>query len=824
MALKPRYKRRIFWSIIITFGIFIMALVFIPPMINLNYLGPKITQTIAEQTGIETKINGDIHFSLLGRATIVAHDVTIPHGTIDSLMFSIPLTHIFNLDDAPLTGDITVYRANITIYNLMPQNFNYPVEIHNSIIHFKNRDFEIIDATMNDGHLTGVVRTAQHKYDIDFENDNFYIRNQNDKLEISGRLYTDGAVRGQISMETDNINRWFGFNEPVIDKTIDLTMQFDWDGGRGWAFKNIQMKKISGDIIINPNGTKNVKLRGHDITYDLSFLMEPSRIYYQTKFDLDFTGDIKFGQKTFHHLNINATGTRDTLEIDSIVADDIAITGGRIDASGAKDIMITMPYNGIPATCLFYGTPEKWRCERFSYQDYVGAISVSPKEFDLLVYSQKPSPNRDDAIKQLLKLAPRGHIDFEFADIAGTYDVNGDKITPKYRFAHNKTLYWLNPNIKQIPQFMRNAIGNFSWDGDIMHFVPDSKRWELYLTDKSFSISGQNAKDWFPGLDMQAFNNLAYTVSGSYSGDTVSNLEIKIADHKFVGRLSGNNITLHTDILDLDSFINQNYLDNYEELSFLTASPITIPFSFPINISLSADVLIYNGNIFRNFIYSLKPNIQTFSIMDTNRGNLLATLSRDGNKYNIFAQLNRFVLDGTLLTSQMPLNVRDTSITGEIDMRTFGNIAHDIEYNMHGELDLTFNGGYLMGIGTDGFFAAAPQITTFNAEYALSYALDGGESAIKTMRVIGKYANGNFVTSTPIELRLRHTDAIGELEIQDGQMSALFKLTLRGTSPKPSPIELQINPDGSRGYLLTEIMSNFDPTFMRDFVRTHNKF
>ena len=273
MALKPRYKRRIFWSIIITFGIFIMALVFIPPMINLNYLGPKITQTIAEQTGIETKINGDIHFSLLGRATIVAHDVAIPHGTIDSLMFSIPLTHIFNLDDAPLTGDITVYRANITIYNLMPQNFNYPIEIHNSIIHFKNRDFEIIDATMNDGHLTGVVRTAQHKYDIDFENDNFYIRNQNDKLEISGRLYTDGAVRGQISMETDNINRWFGFNEPVIDKTIDLTMQFDWDGGRGWAFKNIQMKKISGDIIINPNGTKNVKLRGHDITYDLSFLM-----------------------------------------------------------------------------------------------------------------------------------------------------------------------------------------------------------------------------------------------------------------------------------------------------------------------------------------------------------------------------------------------------------------------------------------------------------------------------------------------------------------------------------------------------------------------
>ena len=117
------------------------------------------------------------------------------------------------------------------------------------------------------------------------------------------------------------------------------------------------------------------------------------------------------------------------------------ITGGKIDASGAKDIMITMPYNGIPATCLFYGTPEKWRCERFSYQDYVGAISVSPKEFDLLVYSQKPSPNRDDAIKQLLKLAPRGHIDFEFADIAGTYDVNGDKKPNPSTYSTNERTY-----------------------------------------------------------------------------------------------------------------------------------------------------------------------------------------------------------------------------------------------------------------------------------------------------------------------------------------------------------------------------------------------
>ena len=64
MALKPRYKRRIFWSIIIIVGLFVMALVIVPPMINLNNLKPKIQQTIAEQTGVTAAINGDVHFSL----------------------------------------------------------------------------------------------------------------------------------------------------------------------------------------------------------------------------------------------------------------------------------------------------------------------------------------------------------------------------------------------------------------------------------------------------------------------------------------------------------------------------------------------------------------------------------------------------------------------------------------------------------------------------------------------------------------------------------------------------------------------------------------
>ena len=824
MALKPRYKRRIFWSALVVVGLFIMAIAIIPPLITLNNLKPKIQQTIAEQTGITAQINGDVHFSLLGRTTIVAHDVTISNGTIGALMFSVPITHIFDLDNAPLSGKITIYNANLSIGNLIPGQFNHAIEIHNSEINFKNREFEIIDATLDNGHLVGVIRTKQHKYDIDFENDVFYVRNQNDKLEISGNIFTDGSVRGTISMETDNINRWFGFAEPKIDKTIALTMQFDWDGGRGWKFTNIKMPKISGNITINPDGSKIVELRGHDLTYDLSFLTRPSRIFYQTQFDLDFTGQLQFGTRTFKHLAVNAIGTRNEIQIENIIADDIAINGGTIDANGAHNLMITMPYHDTPAVCTFSGTPDVWHCDKFAYDDYVGTISVSPEYFDLVVFSERPSPNRANAIRDLLKFAPRGKIDFEFADIAGTYEIDGDKIIPQYRFANGKTLYWLNPNMKQIPQFMRDTIGNFTWRNNVMYFTPDSGRWNLALTDTYFRISGTNIKEWFPGIDLNAFNNLPYVMSGTYRGNTVSKLELKIAGHEFTGTISNNNITLHTDIFDLNSFINQNYIDNYEELSFLTLPPITVPFSFPMTVSLSADALIFDGNMFKNFVYSLKPNIQTFSITDRERGNLLATLSRDGNKYKIFAQLNKFLLNGTILGTQMPLNIRDSMITGEINMRTFGNITHDLEYNLRGDVDLTFNGGYLIGIGVDDLFASANQINTFNAEYALSYALDGGESAIKTMRIIGEYNSGDFITTAPIELRLRHTDVTGELEITDGAMQATFNLTLRGTSPVPAPIDLTINPNGTREYSLSEIMMNFDATYMRDFVRTHDRF
>ena len=824
MALKPRYKRRIFWSLISLIGLIAIAIVIVPPMITLNSLKPKIEKTISEQTGVTAKINGNINFSLLGRATIVANDVDIKIGNIGALMFSVPLTSIFDIDNAPLTGDIAVYNANVAIDTLIPKDFNHQIDIYNTNVKFRNRNVEVIDATLENGNLIGTVRTDNHKYDIDVEQDYFTVKNQNSNLDITGQLYADGSIRGQLAMKTDEINKWFGFSDPKIETTIDLTTDFSWDGGQGYSFKNIRANKFYGNIEIFPNGSKNIQLSGNDINYNMSFLLKPSRIFYRTQYDLDFYGQLQFGKHTFKHLKIDALGTTDKLEIKNIVADDIAMSGGYIDANGAKDVLITMPYEGMPSLCLFSGTPENWKCSDFSYGDFSGSLSVNGEEFEIFIQSNKPMPSRETLIKWAQKLGTHGKINFQFLDMAGSFEVKSEDIKPSYTFAHNKTLQWLNPNIKYIPSFMSNVRGDFKWNGDIMTFVPDSNRWTLELSKNTFKITGKNAKEWLPNLDLRSLNNLEYTISGSYKENTISNLVIEIAGHTFNGSFNNNNLTLKTKLLNLDSFVSQKFLDNYEEQEFLTNNPIMILFDIPINISLSADSIIYNGDEFKNFVYSLKPNIQTFSITDSDRGNLLTTLRKENNRYKIFAQLNRFLINGNLLSSAMPINVRNSIITAEINMTTFGNIAHDIKYNLSGNMDLSFEGGVLVGLGIDNFYASANNLTTLNAEYALANSLESGESAIKKMRIIGNYDDGNFETTSPLTLQLRHTDAQGSLSIINGQMQLSLDMILRGTSPSPSPISLEVLPDGNRSYSLSEIMRNFDPTFMKTFVNTHEKF
>ena len=824
MAIKPRYKRRIGWTLVGIFVAVIMAVLFVPPAITLNYMKPQLVSAIESQTGISAEFNGDVNFSLLGRATIVAHDITVPFGTINAVMFSVPWYSVFHPTDAELTGPVSIYGGNFKIENLNSTDFHNKITLHNSRVRFMSHDYDIIRGQLQNGRFNGTVRTSQHKYEVTFEKDEFLIHNHNNKLEIIGQLYNDGSASGQLSIETDNLNKWFEFSEPKIQEPVNLSMDFQWDGGTGFDFRNIVANNVTGNIKLYPDGHRDINLSSKDIVYDISFLMKPWKLLRNTKLNLDLYGNLTFGKDTFKHIKISVIGTQDKVQIGTIVADDIAITGGTIDADGAHNIMVVTPLNGKNTTCLFSGTPTKWQCSEYSQGNMSGSLSVDNDEFNITVKSNIKMPDINSVHKKALQFGTHGVVNFEFADAAGVLTINGDKIRPQFRFAKNKTLDWLGVKFPFLPKTMADATGDFEWESGAVVFHPHDKTWQMAVQNDFFYIYGNNFKTWFPGVDLQSLRDNIYTVSGEYKNNVTSDLTINIANHVFNGSAVGNAITLKSDVLNLDTFLSQEYLDKYEELSFLSMHPLMIPFDLGIDISLSADKLIYNGLEYNNFVYSLKPNTQTFSITDSARGNILATIKRDGTKYNIELQLNKFETNGILLRDTLALNISDTYVTGNITMATSGHIAHDIEYNLVGDIDLTFTGGYLYGIGTDGFYASAENVTILNAEYALSDALNGGVSKLKSLHIIGHYDMGNFETTEPLSLSLPHVDATGALKIYDGTMSARFYIVLRGTAPEPAPIDLDIMENGNRTYSLSEIMQNFDPAYMRQFVKNHDRF
>lgn len=825
MPIKPRNKRRITWFLISCVGILALSFVIIPPMIHLNSLKTKIENSIFTDTGIKATIHGNINFSLLGKATIIAHNITLPNGFVSSCKFTMPLSDLFNLNKARISKEIVVNGASLQIDKILPFNMNNNIIVNNSKIHFLNKDYEIINGDFSKDKINALIRTDQHKYEITSVDNNFNIRNKNNNLNLSGKLLKDGSATAHISIIAQDINKWFEFDAPRIKGKFPITADIKWDGGYGIDFYNISANGVIGQANLLPDGYKEIKLESKHADYDMSFAVKNPDIFKNASYNMDFYGKLKFLDKTFKHLYINIVGKDKNIDINEIIADDLKFTGGTIDKDGAHNVTVSLLENEIPTTCLFTGTPNNWSCEKFTYGKKIsGKITVNKDFINANIYSNEKTPDLNMLVKSVKKLADNGAIKFEFQDTSGTLKFTKNDYSVEYDFAKNKSLSWAKIKLDFLPKFMLSENGDFIRQNDTMLFTPHSKTWSLMIKQNYFYITGDNFKKWLPDIDLQSMRDLPYVISGNYKNGNIANLNIEIAHQKFTGTASYKSITLKTDLLNIDSFASQDFINNYEELSFFTVAPITIPFDLDINVSLSADSLIYNGHKYNNFVYALKPNTQTFSITDSDRGNVLTTIKKKNNSYDINIQLNKFVMNNKLLPNNMPLNISDSAITAEIKLKTSGKIAHDIFENIHGTFDASLDGGFIYGLGLSDFYAFAPKITTLNAEYVLSSALENGITPIKNMRIVGAYDNGNIKTTKPILLSLKHTDITGEVKIENNKMMADLKLILRGTSSGPAPIDLIIYPDNKREYSLSEIMTSFDPEYMRTFIQSHNQF
>ena len=806
-------------------AIFVLALIVVPPMITLNNLKTKIESVILAETGIPAKIHGNINFSLMGSTSIIAHNVSTPNGVISSVEFKVPMLDILNLQKANISGDIYVNGASLYIEHLTPYNANNKIVVNDTNIKFLDKNYKILHATISKNTFDAVVRTDQHKYEIKSINNDFVIQNKNNNLYLSGELFPNGTAKGHISIIAQNINRWFEFDTPRISGQFPITADVLWDGEYGIKFYNISAQGVHGSIEYKNNGFKIIEFKSDTADYDMSFLIKTPDILQNAFFDLDFQGNLRFLDRKFNHLKIVTTGSNKQIKIDTVIADNMELTGGTIDESGAHNINVSLPENGVKTTCLFNGTPSVWSCDKFSYGNSItGHLTVNKHKFDADIYSPVIFEDLQSIVLSMKKLGTSGKVKFEFPNMSGVLHITKNNYYAEYNNINNKPLNWLGKDLSFLPNEMKQESGDFIWIDNSMIFTPNSKQWQISIRDNFFILHGDNFKQLFKDTDLQSLNDLPYVISGNYKNGTVSNLTIEIANHTFTGTISDKSITLKTDILNIDSFADKYFIDNFEELSFFVNHPLLLPFNTDKNVALSANKIIYNSKEYNNFVYSLHKNTQTFSISDSNRGNLMATIKKDNIKYAINVQLNKFVFDGKILPENMPLNISDTSITAEIKLNTYGKIAHDIIDNISGTFDASFNGGKIYGLGLSEFYASAPILTTLNGEFALSKALTSGISPIKKMHIVGTYENGNIKTNTPLTLYMPHTDASGIFEIKNNEMTVKLKLVLRGTSAGPEPIELTIYPNDTRDFSLSDIMLHFDPEYMREFVKTHNQF
>lgn len=819
------HTHKAFWFITISIFVIAFGLMIVPTMITLNSMRPQLEAAILAQTGVVLKINGDVNFSILGGTNIIAHDVITPHGRTKKLSVKIPFSGLFDRQNLELDNVIRAYGADIYLTTLATLQLKYNLTADNSVLHFMGKDYHIIHGEFINGTFNGLVRTGQHKYDIKFIGNQFFVKNKNLNLEINGEFFSAGGAAGTLEINTDKINSWFEFDDPPLTRRIKLGTNFVWDGGSGFKFFDLVANNVRGNIDIEPTGWRNITLVSDDTVFDFSFLAHPTKILYNTKLDIDFYGDLTFNNQHFKHVIIDVVSTEEYIQIAKVIADGLVINGGTIDVNGAHDVMISTNFNNEPLECLFSGTATKWQCSTFKYGDISGKIELNGKHIDATI-----ATNRNMTLDELQGYlahfdAETATVKFKFANMGGVYRMTKRGASIEYNYIYGKTLRWINPHMKLLPKFMLDAPGNMVWTNDVMNFIPNTNDWYLTLHNNFFSIGGKSIQKWFPKTDLQSLNDLEYSATGFYNkhGD-ISDLTLKIGGHVFTGSVDSNGVSLHTNELVLDVFLNQDFFDRYEETEFLVNSPIMIPFDFNKNIYLSADSLTYGQNTYKNFVYALKSGTQTFSITDADRGNILGTIIKEHANYDIFIQLNKFAINGKLLSNAYPLNILNTSITAELNLKTSGHIAHDIWYNMAGDIDVTFDGGYLSGIGLDGFYADAENITRLNVESRLMAALERGMTKIKTMRVIGEYKNGNFTTTKPIELSVRHADIVGNLNINGDAMTGKFDISLRAAAPDPVKVSFSIAPNGKRGYSMSDILRYFDPAFMRSFIKTHNKF
>jgi hypothetical protein len=855
--MKARTRRKLLWTVVALALCAIVAAIAVPPFINLDGMRPTIEAAVKNQTGIDIKINGPVRLSLLGRATIGARDVQIPsyQGVAESVSFRIPLHSIFNINTAAISSTAVLNNARLTVTSLAPPQIPGRIVFKGGQITFGDRTFTNINGVFRNNTFSGSVRTAEHRYAIETDGNFFIITNPNVRLRLRGQLVTDDsgniAANGNLGLETSQINRFFEFDAPRITSRVKFKSDFEWKSNR-LRFYNIVGETKGGDFtgeIQVENGHKTINLVADNIDLDLSFLQKNPAFLHNS--DIRFAGNGRFriAGHEFSKIRFASIADNNVVTVRNLTASgrDISMSArGRVGNAGADNLEIVFQNATGSVHCILSGNRDSWSCGRWNYKSAEfsasGSLVVGTDSFDLEFNSENYDPTKSPIGSQFSTLGQllgrnRGTIRFRLGDgLHGAAELENKNLSISYFSHRNTTIAALPINMQgalPLPESMMNAPGEMRQAHIInggLSFAFATDEWELLVGhDGNFGWTGNLltlVRAYRPGVDVQFLNpNSPIVVRGKFNAPFISDFEIVTVGGTFSGTFNGRAFDLHGEFLDLDSLINQNYVNDYESMKFISAEPLTFPFMMNMSVALTADMIRFGGEVYERFVYSLTPTRQRMSVTDSARGSMLVSMDRTAaHRYNLLIQSNNFEISGALLPLTSSLNVADTSVTARATLETHGFTANDFWRNMMGDIEMSFEGGTLIGFDFDNFYDSAQQITRLNAEFALADALAGGQSALRSLHISGHYENGIFTTTSPLSAATRHTEYTGELQILRGRAAGNLRILLRGTSPAPAPMLINVPHGGARNFSLSEIMQTFDSDFMREFTRIHPRF
>ncbi len=347
--------------------------------------------------------------------------------------------------------------------------------------------------------------------------------------------------------------------------------------------------------------------------------------------------------------------------------------------------------------------------------------------------------------------------------------------------------------------------------------------------DISFKFYYNNARDFLlliiPDLYFDMLKpDTTLSISGNLiNGTKVNNAKIEIGKEKINGVFdfskNSKDISLSSDTLNLDSFINPDY---DSEVASFRAPPalITLLNISDLSFSLKTNNIIFADKKYGRINFSVntkldKP-VENISLTSSNNETLIGEIIKDKDSYSIKAKTNKFYIPEFTISKKANLSIEKANLTMTADLSTTGITAYDIYHNISGILDLEFTDGYINGLGFDNFYAS--NITFNNVEEKVSEMLTRGLSKFDLLNVRGIIKDGKFSNTDKISYISKFVSIQGDVNKSDTDFSLESEIVMSGTSVNPKPFDFDILSNGLRQFSTFQIQKNIDPTFMNYYL------